>query len=122
MSLFSDNISSNTPVQEFYDTIHDWIKSTFPDVWKYYRGDFSMISNAYNTELRTSGTKKMFEKHNMYHAWLSCQPVACVDHPNGIVSKVLITILYGEDETIYVYDPSKVFLKIYIPISDLPTL
>lgn len=123
MSIFSDNITSNTPLQEFYDTIHLWIESIFPDLWKHYHGDFSMISSAYNAELGTPSTKKLFKNHNMYHAWLSCQPVACVDSKcNGIVSKVLITILYSEDETIYVYDQSKVFLKMSIPISDLPIL
>ena len=123
MSIFNDNITSNTPLQEFYDTIHAWIESTFPDVWKYYNGDFHNISSAYNAELGTPGTKKLFENHNMYHTWLSCQPVAYVDSQcTGIISKVLITILYGEDENIYAHDQSKVFLKMSIPIPDLPIL
>ena len=100
MSLFSNNITNElTPLQIFYNSIKTFIENEFDQLYKSFDGDFNRIASAYNCVL-IKGFNPKFEEYGMYHAWLSCQLVACVDHQNGVISKVLITILYGEDKNI----------------------
>ena len=120
MSIFSDNITSeNTPLQTFYNYVKKWVNKTFPTVWEQYRGDLSVISSTYNSELNSDKCQSIFAKYNMYHIWLHCQFIA---NPEMLTSTVLVSIFYSDDPTIYVHKDAKTFMTLRIPISDLPIL
>ncbi len=120
MSIFSDNITSeNTPLQTFYNSVKKWVNKTFPTVWEQYRGDLSVISSTYNSELNSDKCQSIFAKYNMYHIWLHCQFIV---NPEMLTSTVLVSIFYSDDPTIYVHKDAKTFMTLRIPISDLPIL
>lgn len=115
MSVFSDNITNeNIPLQKFYNLWKTIVKEEFNNLYKKFDGDLSRVSSIYNEALDKS--RLNFAEHGMYHPWLLCTPIADIN-PSG--SKVLVTILYSEDPSIYIHDDRKVFLQITIPISQL---
>jgi hypothetical protein len=117
MSVFSDNITSeNAPLQAFYNRIKKWVYETFPSVWEQYRGDLSVISSVYNSELNTGKCQSIFAGYNMYHIWLHCQFVA---NPEAVTSTVLVNIFYSNDPTIYVHKDAETFMTLRIPFCDL---
>ena len=115
MSIFGDNITNeNVPLQKFYNLWKNAVKGEFNNLYKKFDGDLSKVSSVYNKALDKSRQK--FAEHGMYHSWLLCTPIADI---NPLESKVLVTILYSEDPSIYIHDDRKVFLQITISISQL---
>ena len=115
MSIFGDNITNeNVPLQKFYNLWKTIVKEEFNNLYKKFDGDLSKVSSVYNGALDKSRQK--FAEHGMYHPWLLCTPIVDIN-PSG--SKVLVTILYSEDPSIYIHNDRKIFLQIIIPISQL---
>lgn len=115
MSVFSDNITNeNVPLQTFYNFWKTVVEREFDNLYRKFDGDLSRVSSVYNEAL--DKRRLNFAEHGMYHPWLLCTPMADI---NPSRSKVLVTILYSEDPSIYIHGDRKVFLQITIPISQL---
>lgn len=115
MSIFNDNITSeNTPLQIFYNSIKTIVENEFDRLYKKFDGDLYRVSSVYNEAL--DKCRLNFAEHGMYHPWLLCTPIVDIN-PSG--SKILVTILYSEDPSIYIHNDRKIFLQITIPISQL---
>ena len=115
MSIFDNNITSeNTPLQTFYNSIKTIVENEFDQLYKKVDGDLSRVSSIYNGVLKKLNSK--FAEHGMYHPYLHCSPIAGT---NPFKSKVLVTILYSEDPSIYIDEDRKIFLQTTIPIPQL---
>lgn len=114
MSVFSDNITNDTPIQKFYNFWKTVVKEEFNSLYKKFDGNLDHISTVYNDALNRCRQK--FEEHGIYHPWLLCTPIAGI---NPSESGFLVTILYSEVPSIYIHNDRKIFLQITIPISQL---
>ena len=114
MGLFCDNITNETPLQKFYSLWKNVVEREFNNLYRKFDGDLSRVSSVYNEALYRN--RHNFAERGMYHPWLLCTPVASI---NPSESKILVTILYSEDPSIYIDVDRKIFLQMTIPTSQL---
>ena len=121
MSVFDDNITSKTRLQEFHDRIKEVIQDNFGRIYmNYVRDKYSLdFRLRYTVSTLNHEINKFqmdFAEFGMYQPWLCCTPIADV---NPFKSKFSISVFYSEDPSIYIHDNRKEFLHITIPISQL---
>ena len=116
MSIFSDNITNSTPLQKFHDDIEQWIYDILSGLLKINRdgdpGDPHIIASIINTELSKAPVQLLFEDHQMYHPWASCEFSLNLQQDYCIS----IMIKYSDNPDIYEDNKSRIFLIIKIPI------
>ena len=121
MSIFDDNITSKTRLQEFYDRIKEVIQDNFERIYmSYIRDKYSLdFSLRYTTSILNHEINKfqmVFAEFGMYQPWLCCTPIADV---NPSESKFSISVFYSEEPSIYIHDTRKEFLHMCLPLPNI---
>ena len=103
MSVFSDNITNKTKLENFHDTCRDWFEINFHQTWKRWYENVNWAASEFNKMLGDKELRELFESYKMYAPW------ACLE--NQEEGSIKLTIYYSEDPYIYVHAKAKIFLQ-----------
>ena len=113
MSLFDNNITTPTPLEEFHDLLTKWYTYNLPHIFKLKGGNITETERLCQYAL--SGVRYRFEEFDMYH------PTVIVHYTvnETCFSSISLSIIYSESQDDPLPTPDNLFLRLKLPVPSL---
>jgi hypothetical protein len=113
MSLFSDNITTPSPIEGFHNLLIKWYTDNLPHIFKENDGNITATEQSCQFALR--GMDYRFKEFDMYHPMVIAHYV--VDA--SCFSSISLSIIYSESPDDPLPSPDNLFLHLKLPVPSL---
>jgi len=110
MSLFDNNITTQTQLEDFHNLLVRWYTDNFPIIFKYSQGDILKVEA--RCQIALKGVEDSFEHFDMYHPLLNVYYV--VDET--CFSSISLSIIYSRSKEDPLPSPDNLFLRLKLPV------